>query len=333
MTRRTTSPSSTASGSTTSSKSSRSRSNHLDPSVASTGERSDQTEVPSLMGEVCTLDATTQPDEFAETGEIVGVMSAPDAEACAAKITADLAAANEATGALIESIADALAGRAWIALGHGSWDELCAARGWEFRPRTSTDRAELARLLRESGMSLRGIGGMLGTSTGTVRNDLSGVQNCTPATVTGTDGKTYRPRPTPAATAADIVDGDDLDDFADDLDDLEVTEWTDEEFDLLARHQNGETVVVNMHRHAALIAWATTAGVYDRIDRRSKWGNPFELPADGDRATVIANYRDHYLPNKPSLLDNIGDLRGRVLGCWCHPEPCHGDVLAAEADQ
>ncbi|MHB8407806.1 MAG: DUF4326 domain-containing protein [Acidiferrobacterales bacterium] len=23
----------------------------------------------------------------------------------------------------------------------------------------------------------------------------------------------------------------------------------------------------------------------------------------------------------------LGELRGKVLGCWCSPQACHGDVL------
>lgn len=30
--------------------------------------------------------------------------------------------------------------------------------------------------------------------------------------------------------------------------------------------------------------------------------------------------------------DALPALRGRALGCWCHPEPCHGHVLAAVVD-
>jgi hypothetical protein len=53
---------------------------------------------------------------------------------------------------------------------------------------------------------------------------------------------------------------------------------------------------------------------------------------DGDRDTVIRNYADHYLPHKPSLLAKLPELRGKALGCWCAPEPCHGDVLKARAE-
>lgn len=110
--------------------------------------------------------------------------------------------------------------------------------------------------------------------------------------------------------------------------------WTDDERDLLKQLRSGETVVVTLRGpHNNLIEWADAAGLYVRIDRRGPWGNPFELPADGDRDTVIANYENHYLPYKPSLLDQLHELKGKALGCWCAPEPCHGDVLKNGADE
>jgi hypothetical protein len=106
--------------------------------------------------------------------------------------------------------------------------------------------------------------------------------------------------------------------------------WSEEERNLLERHRSGQTVVVNQHIHKDFIGWAMNAGVYERIDRNSKWGNPFVLKDDGDRTTVIASYADHYLPHKPSLVP--AELKGKVLGCWCHPEACHGDILASKAE-
>ncbi|HEY1298122.1 MAG TPA: DUF4326 domain-containing protein [Chloroflexota bacterium] len=71
---------------------------------------------------------------------------------------------------------------------------------------------------------------------------------------------------------------------------------------------------------------------YDvRIDRPSKWGNPYRMPEDGDRATVIAKYRD-YILSEPALLAALPELRGRALGCWCKPLACHGDVLVELLD-
>jgi hypothetical protein len=40
-----------------------------------------------------------------------------------------------------------------------------------------------------------------------------------------------------------------------------------------------------------------------------------------------------YIKNKPELLKLIPvELKGKSLGCWCKPLPCHGDVLAELAD-
>lgn len=62
------------------------------------------------------------------------------------------------------------------------------------------------------------------------------------------------------------------------------------------------------------------------IGRGSKWGNPFVIGKDGSREEVVEKYRE-YLLSKPELLSDLGELRGKVLGCWCHPKLCHGDVL------
>ena len=90
--------------------------------------------------------------------------------------------------------------------------------------------------------------------------------------------------------------------------------------------ERGEAVVASMRHDHALIAWAKATGVYVRIDRRSIWGNPFEIGKDGDRTEVIEKYREH-IRQEADLIERITELRGRVLGCWCHPEPCHGGVL------
>lgn len=68
------------------------------------------------------------------------------------------------------------------------------------------------------------------------------------------------------------------------------------------------------------------------IGRPSKWGNPFVVGVDGDRATVIAQYRDWVL-RQPELMAALPELRGKVLGCWCSPQACHGDVLVELANQ
>lgn len=68
------------------------------------------------------------------------------------------------------------------------------------------------------------------------------------------------------------------------------------------------------------------------IGRPSKWGNPFKLETGDDRDAVIARY-EKWLRSQPQLIAALGELSGKVLGCWCAPKSCHGDVLARLADE
>jgi hypothetical protein len=63
------------------------------------------------------------------------------------------------------------------------------------------------------------------------------------------------------------------------------------------------------------------------IGRPSKWGNPFEIGVDGNRKQVIDKYRD-WVRTQPHLMSHLHELKDKTLGCWCHPKPCHGKVLA-----
>jgi len=65
-----------------------------------------------------------------------------------------------------------------------------------------------------------------------------------------------------------------------------------------------------------------------------KWGNPFAIGRDGDRAEVIEKFEQWILePEQAELLQEAKQtLAGKVLACWCSPLPCHGDVLARLAN-
>lgn len=62
------------------------------------------------------------------------------------------------------------------------------------------------------------------------------------------------------------------------------------------------------------------------IGRPSKWGNPFVIGRDGDRAQVIKLYRE-YITTRAVAGWDIQELRGKDLVCYCAPLACHGDVL------
>jgi len=111
-------------------------------------------------------------------------------------------------------------------------------------------------------------------------------------------------------------------------------DWRQDERDRQAEVERGLTVVANASADKNLIAWAERERLAVRIDRSTRYGNPFVLDEDGDREEVCDAYERHYMPHKPSITDRIeaGELSGKVLVCHCYPRRCHGDCLAAEAN-
>lgn len=71
------------------------------------------------------------------------------------------------------------------------------------------------------------------------------------------------------------------------------------------------------------------------IGRGSKWGNPFTHIKDkttladvivDTREEAIERYREYLIGNQ-ELLDCLDELEGKILGCYCKPKSCHGDIL------
>lgn len=91
------------------------------------------------------------------------------------------------------------------------------------------------------------------------------------------------------------------------------------------------TRIINL-RDAAAVAAARADGTLVRVDRRTRWGNPYRIGRDGTRAEVIRRYATYVL-TRSDLLADLPHLRGRVLACWCAPAPCHAEVLRDLADQ
>lgn len=67
------------------------------------------------------------------------------------------------------------------------------------------------------------------------------------------------------------------------------------------------------------------------VGRPSKWGNPFHVGRDGTRQEVIERYQRWLIETGP--FNDLHELKGRNLLCWCAPEPCHADVLLALAER
>ncbi len=62
----------------------------------------------------------------------------------------------------------------------------------------------------------------------------------------------------------------------------------------------------------------------------SIFANPYKIGKDGTREEVINKYRTHLisqLENDNKLINKLLELKGKILGCWCYPDMCHGNVL------
>lgn len=69
------------------------------------------------------------------------------------------------------------------------------------------------------------------------------------------------------------------------------------------------------------------------------FGNPFVVGIDGQRGKCVDLFREWLLTGenfgcfgatedrRQWILNNLEELRGKKLGCFCSPNKCHGDVL------
>lgn len=101
--------------------------------------------------------------------------------------------------------------------------------------------------------------------------------------------------------------------------------------DIWPGHDPYTTRIINLRDRAAVAA-AKADGTFVRVDRRTRWGNPFHIGRDGSRYDVIRRYAA-YLMTQPDLLADLSTLRGKTLACWCAPDACHAEVLRAKAEE
>lgn len=67
------------------------------------------------------------------------------------------------------------------------------------------------------------------------------------------------------------------------------------------------------------------------VGRPSKWGNPFKISPSLSREEAIKQYRKYLYES--GLINDIHELEGKDLVCWCSPLPCHADVLLELANE
>ena len=81
-------------------------------------------------------------------------------------------------------------------------------------------------------------------------------------------------------------------------------------------------------------------GVDPRTGEPGRWGNPFSHRPSGALGVTRVASRDEAIERyrrwlweriKAGEVDlaALASLHGKALGCWCAPQPCHGEVLEA----
>jgi hypothetical protein len=74
------------------------------------------------------------------------------------------------------------------------------------------------------------------------------------------------------------------------------------------------------------------------IGRNSKWGNPYSHEPKSYAKYIVATRQEavelhsYWILGQPHLIADLGELKGKVLGCFCLPKACHGEFLSILAD-
>lgn len=90
--------------------------------------------------------------------------------------------------------------------------------------------------------------------------------------------------------------------------------------------------------------WKRKTKQYIYIGRPTIWGNHFThlkflavnglivVPSQGDAVIAFRDwlfgrkYKHLEQKRREKILQQIGELEGKYLGCYCEPQPCHGNV-------
>ena len=95
-----------------------------------------------------------------------------------------------------------------------------------------------------------------------------------------------------------------------------------------------EPNIINLYNVDDVEEWIRSGGVYvghkvnnEKLTHEgSKWGNPHPLKVHKSRSKVVEMFRETIMENEEVMKD-IGELKGKKLGCWCSPHRCHAEVL------
>lgn len=99
---------------------------------------------------------------------------------------------------------------------------------------------------------------------------------------------------------------------------------------------NGSTTVVRLRRRGGQVVQDCDVYMTGAVSQMymggwklpaSDWANPFTVKECGSNRQACEKYESWLRSERPDLIERLPELQGKVLGCWCKPEDCHGDVL------
>jgi len=65
------------------------------------------------------------------------------------------------------------------------------------------------------------------------------------------------------------------------------------------------------------------------------FGNPIRLSANEPKGATLERYETYFykrLSEDEEFRRRIHELKGKILGCFCKPFPCHGDIIKRYLD-
>lgn len=72
------------------------------------------------------------------------------------------------------------------------------------------------------------------------------------------------------------------------------------------------------------------------VGRPTKWGNPCTIQEYGSPELAVIAFNTWLFTSRggKKLLEQVNELRGKDLVCWCKPDEfCHADVLLELANR
>lgn len=88
-----------------------------------------------------------------------------------------------------------------------------------------------------------------------------------------------------------------------------------------------ETIVVNIKSGTDYDVYIGRPG----RGERGYFGNPYPLSPNEQRGATLEKFRTYFfgrLKSDSLFRIRVEQLKGKTLGCFCKPKPCHGDIIA-----